>query len=69
MSTERQQEQEYDNASRASLEESGLGEAGTTDDEETVPGRSGSGSAHPEPNPTGNVGLSDYSVSDDPDHG
>jgi hypothetical protein len=64
MSTERQQEQEYDDASRASLEESG-----TVGDEETVPGRSGSGSVHPEPNPTGNVGLSDYSVSDDPDRG
>jgi hypothetical protein len=63
MSTERRREQEYDDASRASLEESGTGE------DDTVPGRSGSGSTHPEPNPTGNVGLSDYSVSDDPDAG
>ncbi|SES21522.1 hypothetical protein SAMN05216188_12695 [Lentzea xinjiangensis] len=57
-------EQEYDDASRVSLEESS-----ETDDADTVPGRSGSGSAHPEPNPTGNVGISDYSVSDDPDRG
>ncbi|ANZ41617.1 hypothetical protein BBK82_42380 [Lentzea guizhouensis] len=64
MTTERQHpEQEYDEASRTSLEESG------TDDADTVPGRSGSGSVHPEPNPTGNVGLSDYSVADDPDQG
>ena len=62
MSTERQHEHEQDDASRTSLEESS-----PVDDEETVPGRSGSGSPHPEPNPTGNVGLSDYSVSDDPD--
>ncbi|GGU17326.1 hypothetical protein [Lentzea flava] len=62
MSTERQREQEYDDASRASLDESG-------EDAGTVPGRSGSGSAHPEPNPTGNVGLSDYSVSEDSDRG
>ena len=48
MSTERQNpEHDYDEASRASLEEAG------TDDADTVPGRSGSGSAHPEPNPTG----------------
>lgn len=59
MSTERQK----DDASRTSLEESG------TDSDDTVPGRSGSGSTHPEPNPTGNVGISDYSVSDDPDRG
>jgi hypothetical protein len=64
MSTEpKNPEHEYDEASRASLEEAG------TDDADTVPGRSGSGSAHPEPNPTGNVGLSDYSVADDPDQG
>lgn len=64
MSTERQDpEHEYDEASRASLDEEG------TDDSDTVPGRSGSGSAHPEPNPTGNVGLSDRSVADDPDRG
>ena len=64
MSTERgNPEHEYDEASRASLEEAG------TDDADTVPGRSGSGSVHPEPNPTGNVGLSDHSVADDPDQG
>lgn len=62
MSTERQREQRYDDASRTSLNEA----AG---DDETTPGRSGSGSAHPEPNPTGNVGLSDHPVSDDPDQG
>jgi hypothetical protein len=56
-------EQEQDDAARVSLDEA----AGN--DDETVPGRSGSGSVHPEPNPTGNVGLSDYSVSDDPDRG
>ncbi|MFC3893127.1 hypothetical protein ACFOWZ_16760 [Lentzea rhizosphaerae] len=55
-------EQEQDDAARVSLDEA-------TESDETVPGRSGSGSAHPEPNPTGNVGLSDYSVSDDPDRG
>jgi hypothetical protein len=60
---EQEQEQEYDDASRASLKEAG------TDEGDTVPGRSGSGSVHPEPSPTGNVGLSDYSVSDDPDGG
>lgn len=68
MSTERDEqqsdEQQYDDASRASLEESS-----DVDESETVPGRSDSGSTHPEPNPTGNVGLSDYSVSDDPDRG
>lgn len=64
MSTERQDpEHEYDETSRASLEEAG------TDEADTVPGRSGSGSVHPEPNPTGNVGLSDYSVAEDPDQG
>lgn len=64
MSTERQDaEHAYDEASRASLEEAGTEEA------DTIPGRSGSGSVHPEPNPTGNVGLSDYSVADDPDQG
>ncbi|MCR3750757.1 hypothetical protein [Lentzea californiensis] len=64
MDTERQNpQQDYDEASRTSLEEAG------TDEADTVPGRSGSGSAHPEPNPTGNVGISDYSVADDPDQG
>jgi hypothetical protein len=64
MSTERQDpEQEYDEASRTSLEEAGEDEA------DTIPGRSGSGSVHPEPNPTGNVGISDYSAADDPDKG
>ncbi|MGW4209123.1 hypothetical protein ACWEIJ_14140 [Lentzea sp. NPDC004789] len=53
----------YDDASRTSLEEA------AAENDETTPGRSGSGSAHPEPNPTGNVGLSDRSVSDDPDRG
>ncbi|MEU7474681.1 hypothetical protein AB0A63_01770 [Lentzea sp. NPDC042327] len=68
MTTERRDnaEQDYDNASRTSLQEAGTD---VVDEAETVPGRSGSGSAHPEPNPTGNVGLSDYSVSDDPDRG
>ena len=64
MSTERREEQQYDDATRTSLEESS-----EVDENETVPGRSGSGSPHPEPNPTGNVGLSDHSVSDDPDRG
>ncbi|MEU0884115.1 hypothetical protein ABZ345_36450 [Lentzea sp. NPDC005914] len=64
MGTEQQNpEQEYDDASRTSLEEAGADEA------DTVPGRSGSGSVHPEPNPTGNVGISDYSAADDPDKG
>ncbi|MDX8050820.1 hypothetical protein SK571_15640 [Lentzea sp. BCCO 10_0798] len=64
MNTERQNpQQDYDEASRTSLEEAG------TDEADTVPGRSGSGSPHPEPNPTGNVGISDYSVGDDPDRG
>ncbi|GGM88262.1 hypothetical protein GCM10011609_26220 [Lentzea pudingi] len=64
MSTERQDsEQAYDDESRTSLEEAGA------DDADTVPGRSGSGSVHPEPNPTGNVGISDYSAADDPDQG
>ncbi|NGY64311.1 hypothetical protein G7043_35895 [Lentzea sp. NEAU-D13] len=64
MSAERENpEHEYDEASRASLKEAG------TDEADTVPGRSGSGSVHPEPNPTGNVGLSDHSVADDPDQG
>lgn len=64
MNTERQNpQQDYDEASRTSLEEAG------TDEGDTVPGRSGSGSVHPEPNPTGNVGISDYSVADDPDQG
>ncbi|SDG57376.1 hypothetical protein SAMN05216553_109146 [Lentzea fradiae] len=62
MSTERGQEQRYDDAARTSLDEA-------TEDDGTTPGRSASGSTHPEPNPTGNVGLSDYSVSDDPDQG
>ncbi|GLY51421.1 hypothetical protein [Lentzea sp. NBRC 102530] len=62
MSTERQDpEHEYDEASRAPLDEA--------DEDEAVPGRSGSGSVHPEPNPTGNVGISDYSAADDPDEG
>ncbi|MCG8922578.1 hypothetical protein [Lentzea sp. CC55] len=56
-------ERHYDEAtSKAPLDES-------TESDDTVPGRSGSGSVHPEPNPTGNVGLSDYSASDDPDQG
>jgi hypothetical protein len=59
MSTERQ----YDDASRTSLEEA------ESANDETTPGRSGSGSTRPEPNPTGSVGLSDFSVSDDPDQG
>jgi hypothetical protein len=68
MNTEPRQnpEQDYDDASRASLEEAGTG---LVDEADTVPGRSGSGSTHPEPNPTGNVGISDYSVADDPDQG
>ncbi|MEV6717598.1 hypothetical protein AB0M48_36810 [Lentzea sp. NPDC051208] len=69
MNTERQNpQQDYDEASRTSLEEAGADQVGV-DEADTVPGRSGSGSAHPEPNPTGNVGLSDYSVADDPDRG
>lgn len=64
MNTERQNpEHDHDEASRTSLEEAG------TDEADTVPGRSGSGSTHPEPNPTGDVGLSDHSVADDPDQG
>ena len=64
MNAERQNpEQDYEEASRTSLQEAGVDEA------DTVPGRSGSGSIHPEPNPTGNVGISDYSVADDPDQG
>jgi hypothetical protein len=59
-------EQDYDNASRASLaEEVGVGIADT----DTTPGRSDAGSAHSEANPTGNVGIADYSVADDPDRG
>lgn len=63
MSTGQQQEQPFEDAAQTSLEED------TGGDQDTVPGRSDSGSTHPEPNPTGNVGLSDYSVSDDPDQG
>jgi hypothetical protein len=69
MNAERQNpQQDYEEASRTSLEEAGADEVGI-DEADTVPGRSGSGSVHPEPNPTGNVGLSDYSVADDPDQG
>jgi hypothetical protein len=69
MNAERQNPgQDYDEASRTSLQEAGTDGAGV-DEADTVPGRSGSGSAHPEPNPTGNVGISDYSVADDPDQG
>jgi hypothetical protein len=58
-------EQDYDNASRASLAEDGTGIA----DQGTPPGRSDTGSSHSEASPTGNVGIADYSVADDPDRG
>lgn len=59
-------EQDYDDASRPSLaEEVGGGIA----DEDTTPGRSDTGSTHSEADPTGNVGIADYSAADDPDRG
>lgn len=59
-------ESDYDNASRASLDE---GAAGPLDGDDHPPGRSDTGSTHAEADPTGNIGLSDYSVADDPDQG
>ncbi|MFT7834732.1 hypothetical protein Q5530_01105 [Saccharothrix sp. BKS2] len=59
-------EQEYDDASRASLDE---GASGPLDGIGNPAGRSDTGSDHPEASPTGNIGLSDRSVADDPDQG
>ncbi|MDU0288377.1 hypothetical protein [Saccharothrix longispora] len=58
--------QDYDDVSRAPLDEQA---SGPLDDEgDGIPGRSDSGSTHPEANPTGSVGLADYS-NVDPDNG
>ncbi|MET9225788.1 hypothetical protein [Lentzea sp. NPDC003310] len=56
-------EPEYEDVSRGSLAED------DENREDTTPGRSDSGSAHPEAPPTGNVGIADYSAGDDPDRG
>lgn len=66
MDHEPREEREYDAASRASLDE---GASGPLDDIGNPAGRSDTGSDHPEANPTGNIGISDYSVADDPDRG
>ncbi|WP_309111591.1 hypothetical protein [Saccharothrix sp.] len=58
-------EREYDAASRASLDEQSDGPL----DEGNPPGRSDTGSSHPEASPTGNIGIADYAVDDDPDRG
>lgn len=59
-------ERECDNAGRASLEEES---PGPVEDIGNPVGRGDTGSAHPEADPTGDIGLSDHSVADDPDRG
>ncbi|MFC6091056.1 hypothetical protein [Saccharothrix lopnurensis] len=59
-------EQEYDDAGRASLDE---GASGPLDGIGNPAGRGHTGSDHPEASPTGDTGLSDRSVADDPDRG
>ncbi|GAA0255969.1 hypothetical protein GCM10010492_66040 [Saccharothrix mutabilis subsp. mutabilis] len=58
-------EREYDAASRASLDEQADGPL----DQDNPPGRSDTGSAHPEANPTGSIGVADHAVGEDPDRG
>lgn len=65
--TEEQQSQppygdQYENASKGPLEENAEGPL----DEGNPPGRSDTGSTHPEANPTGNIGIADYGT--DADH-
>lgn len=65
-SQDHEDEQDYDDASRASLDEE---VGGGIADGDTTPGRGDTGSTHSEANPTGNVGIADYSAADDPDRG